>query len=286
MDDNFLHQLRREPPAGFAIRLKWQLDRPAPSRPSRARLLLVFAIFGTAFALVSPQARRAVGDLFHIVASSPQTVTPESGPSAVPRAASTPAPTGVDRPRGAPVSRSAAAQSVSTGQRSLPAEQPQSPQAVIPDAQAVGGASAGSSFVVAQNLTQTPQQRAEAAVSTRQGLFRVLSLVTGPLGSMLEGRTPVDMRSARISAYRLNKLSSMIPEVFRADTSAFEVKTLALNNIWSQGQDFGSKVEALTLAADELDMAIATGDEDATLKAIGRVQRACNGCHLVYRRQP
>ena len=64
MDDQFLHHLRRDPPAGFATRLKWQLDRPTRARPSRARLLLVFAIFGTAFALVAPPARRALVNLF------------------------------------------------------------------------------------------------------------------------------------------------------------------------------------------------------------------------------
>ncbi len=66
MDDQFLHRLRREPPASFAARLKWQLDRPARLPRSRARLLLLFAIFGTAiaFALVSAPARRVIGELF------------------------------------------------------------------------------------------------------------------------------------------------------------------------------------------------------------------------------
>jgi cytochrome c556 len=285
MDDQFLHQLRRDPPAGFAIRLKWQLDRPVPTRPSRARLLLVFAIFGTAFALVSPQARRTFGDLFHNVAGSPQIMTPASGGRPVPRAPSTPALSGIHGPSGAPLSRSAAARPVSSAQGPLPAEKPQSPQSVDPDAQPIDGAAMRSRLVVAPNSILTPQMRAaEAAVLTRRGLFRVLSLVTLPLGSMLEGRTPVDIRIARISAYRLNRLSSMIPEVFQNDTRAFDTDTRALNDIWSQGEDFRSKVEALTLAADELDMTTATGDEEATVKAIGRMEKACNACHLVYRR--
>ena len=189
MDDQFLHQLRREPPAGFAIRLKWQLDRPAPTRPSRARLLLVFAIFGTAFALVSPQARRAFGDLFRNVAGSPQTMTPESGGSAVPQAPSTPALSGIRRAtRCTGVALCRGSVGFHRARGSLPAETSPSPQSVIPDAQPVDEASTGSRFVVAPNSTSTPQMRAaEAAVLTRRGLFRVLSLVTLPLGSMLAG---------------------------------------------------------------------------------------------------
>ena len=169
----FLHQLRRDPPAGFAVRLKWQLDRPVPTRTSRARLLLVFAIFGTAFALVSPQARRAFGDLFHNVADGPQTMTPGSGGSAVPQAPSTPALSGIDGPRGAPLSRSAAAQPNSAGPGSLPAETPHSPQAVIPDAQPIDEAFTGSRFVVAPNPLSTPQMpAAEAAGADSPGTLQ------------------------------------------------------------------------------------------------------------------
>jgi cytochrome c556 len=284
MDDHFLHHLRRAPPAAFAVRLKWQLARPVPTRTSRARLLLlVFAIFGTAFALVSPQARRAFGDLFHNVTGTAHTVTAESGAGAVPRGPiSTPG--GIDGPRGAPLRRFAAAARVSSGQGSLPAERPQSPQSVIPAAQPIDEAFVGSRVVVASSSTSTPQLRGvEAAVLTRRGLFKVMSLVFAPLGSMRQGRTPVDMRIARINAYRLNRLSSMIPEVFQYDTSASDADTRALNIIWSQGEDFRSKAEALTLAADALDMAGATGDADTTLMAIGRIGKACEECHLVYR---
>src|ERR1700744_4887179 len=60
MDDQFLYRLRRDPPPGFAARLKRQLDRPAPLRPTRLQLLFALAIFGTAFALTSPTARHTV----------------------------------------------------------------------------------------------------------------------------------------------------------------------------------------------------------------------------------
>jgi cytochrome c556 len=133
---------------------------------------------------------------------------------------------------------------------------------------------------------QTPEQRAEAAVLTRQALFKLLSFATRPLNSMLQGRTPVDMQLARTSAYRLNELSSMIPEVFNTDTRAFDVKTLSLDLIWTQFGDFESKVAALTVATDELDAATAAQDKTATVEAIPRVEAACGTCHNSYRRNP
>jgi cytochrome c556 len=124
----------------------------------------------------------------------------------------------------------------------------------------------------------------ESAAQTRQALFRLLSLVSEPLRSMREGHSPVDLQVARISAYRLNGLSAMIPEVFEKDTRAFDVKTTALDAIWTQPGDFVSRVDALTLAASELDRAIAAKDQTAILEAIDRVETACTTCHNSYRK--
>src|SRR6202043_7344 len=118
----YLHQLRRDPPAGFAIRLKWQLDRPVPTRTSRARLLLVFAIFGTAFALVSPQARRAFGDLFHPLASIPPTPTGATGLATASPAASADIPGDANRPHSASLSRNGFAVPDSPGRQAQPSD--------------------------------------------------------------------------------------------------------------------------------------------------------------------
>jgi hypothetical protein len=118
MDDHFLHQLRRDPPAGFAARLKWQLDRPAPTRASRARLLLVFAIFGTAFAIVSPHARRLFGDLFDRTERIAQTPAGVSGIRQAPPAASTGMSGDTKRPPRNSLSRTGSAVPKSPGGRS------------------------------------------------------------------------------------------------------------------------------------------------------------------------
>jgi cytochrome c556 len=291
MDDQFLHRLRRDPPAGFATRLKWQLDRPLAARPSRLRLLLAFAIFGTAFALVSPSARRALGNLFDQAPGIPQTSLPRIDLPQPPR----PAAAGVYREaegaRSPPSPRHGAliphvAEPQADEAPSLPEEPVDAPPSA-PDAPPVAAPAMKATFVISpitNSGPQTPQQRAAAAVATRQGLFRVLGLVTSPLSRMRPQQMPIDMEVAALSATRLAELSPLIPELFQQDTRPFIVDTHALDIIWMQFEDFESRSGQLTLAADALDRAVASRDEGAVLKAIQRIQMACRGCHDVYRK--
>lgn len=288
MDDQFLHRLRRDPPEGFATRLKWQLDRPSasrPSRPSRARVLLGFAIFGTAFALVTPPARRVLGELFEPRADNPAMHAPILG-SAQPSSA---APAGVGRaadrlntaslpPAAAPVTRPAVtpmapAQSAAEPESAAPAAAPSADTPVR-----------SNSVIFSGSASQTPPQRAQAAISTRQGLFRLLGVVIQPLSLMRAGRIPLDMQSARSSTHRLQVLSAMIPDVFVSDTRALDVSSRAQDLIWTQPADFESKADALTAAADVLAETLTSGDEADTRKAITQVELACDACHDVYRR--
>jgi cytochrome c556 len=283
MDDQFLHRLRREPPIAFAVRLKWQLDRPSLKRPPRASLLLVFAIFGTAFALVSPQVRHTLGELLGRGSTDPGAASLESTLSQAAPAASTNMYTVARGSPTVPLSHGASGPLHRPSPQLLPSESSVSTQRpVTPDAASLEGPLQSSNVVSQIPNLQTPLQRAIATVETRRGLFRLLALVVRPLESMLAGRSRLDMRLAGTGAYRLNQLASMIPEVLRADTRTFDLNTHALDTIWTQPGDFGAKVDALTLAADELQRAATTGDEEATLKAIGRVQAACIACHDSY----
>jgi cytochrome c556 len=83
----------------------------------------------------------------------------------------------------------------------------------------------------------------------------------------------------------LATLSSLIPEVFRQDTRPFELITRALDSIWANPQDFGSKADDLTLAANALTQAAASDDDNAARRAIVRVEVACTACHDVYRKK-
>ena len=278
MDDQFLHRLRRDPPAGFATRLKWQLDRPVPARRFNSWLILGLVICGTAFALISAPGRHALGVWFATSSSRPQAVPPTASHAGAPPAAS--------------------AAVVSLGAVSPPrAGQPRNLSAVpsIPDTESASASvptdaddahpPATTRFApvaIVPGALQTAQMQAAQALTLRQGLFRTLGFVMVPLGLMQRG-APVDMGVVRSSATRLQTLSSLIPEVFRQDTRTFAVKTRAEDGIWTNFPDFQAKADDLALAADALAAAAATDDNVAARRAIGDIEGACSGCHDVYR---
>jgi cytochrome c556 len=283
MDDQFLHRLRREPPTNFAMRLKWQLDRPVPARRFRPRLLLLLALCGTAFALVSPPGRRALHEWFATTTSPPQAAPPQissAPPSAAASTAASRRPSAADAgpPRYVAVVPSFPAPQSAT----VPAAN--EPQAGTTDTPAPARSAFAPVPIVAGSLLQPPATQALSAVLLRQGLFKTLGFVLAPLASM-QRNTPLDMGVVRTSATRLATLSALIPEVFAQDTRPFELDTRALDSIWANGRDFESKADDLTLAADALAEAAASDDDDAARRAIGRIGVACTACHDVYRRK-
>ncbi len=64
----------------------------------------------------------------------------------------------------------------------------------------------------------TPEQVAEQAVLTRQGLLKVMGQYMAPLGGMLKNKVPFDAAVAAKSATHIGELGGMIPDVFAFDT--------------------------------------------------------------------
>jgi cytochrome c556 len=161
----------------------------------------------------------------------------------------------------------------------------------------IGVAAAGSlilaSVAMAQGApaggapAQTPEQKAEATVLTRQGLFKVQSFAFGPVGAMLRPGGTFDAAVATKAAQRVQVTASMIPEVFATDTHTFgTIKTRAREGIWSNKSDFDSKANDLVKAAADLEAAAKAGDKDKTLAAARAVGKGCSGCHDQFRDNP
>src|SRR5262245_51114858 len=104
------------------------------------------------------------------------------------------------------------------------------------------------SQTVAQNPPPTPEQQAQAAAETRQGLFKLISFNMAPLAGMLRNQ-PFDAAVAQKSAMRIEQLAPMIPDVFEADTTKFTVKTRARAAVWNSKADFLGKADELAKAA-------------------------------------
>jgi cytochrome c556 len=141
------------------------------------------------------------------------------------------------------------------------------------------------SIVLAQDATpQTPEQQAEAAVLTRQGLLKVMGMYMAPLGGMLKNKMPFDAATAAKSGQHIAELGSMIPDVFSVDTrNKTSAKTKAQDGVWTNQADFKAKADDLVKAANALVEAAKGGEKGATLKAAGAVGKACGACHDNYR---
>ena len=94
----------------------------------------------------------------------------------------------------------------------------------------IGLAAVGSMIVasaaMAQGTPQTPEQKAQTAVLTRQGVFLIQGFVFAPVGAMLRG-APFDAAVAQKAAERLEVTGGIIPEVFNTDTHTFKLVTKA-----------------------------------------------------------
>jgi cytochrome c556 len=131
----------------------------------------------------------------------------------------------------------------------------------------------------------TPEQQAEQAVLTRQGLLKVMGMYMAPLGGMLKNKVPFDAAVAGKSATHIAQIASMIPDVFAFDTrnKASNVKTKAQDGIWTSQADFSAKADDLAKAATALQDAAKSGDKGTTLKAAAAVGKACGACHDNFR---
>ena len=152
----------------------------------------------------------------------------------------------------------------------------------------IGLAAVGSLIVASAAMAQgaappTPEQKAQAAVLTRQGLFKIQAFVFGPVGGMLRG-APFDAAVVQKAAERLEVTGGLIPDVFALDTHTYTgTPTKAREGIWTNKSDFDGKANDLVKAAADLEAAAKTGDKGATLKAAGAVGKSCGACHDQFR---
>ncbi|HEY6456581.1 MAG TPA: cytochrome c [Steroidobacteraceae bacterium] len=130
---------------------------------------------------------------------------------------------------------------------------------------------------------QTPEQKAQVSVLTRQGLFKVQGFVFGPAGAMIRPGGKFDAAMAQKAGERLQITGGLIPELFANDTHTFSIPTKAREGIWTNKSDFDAKANDLVKAASELEMTAKGGDEAATKKAIIGVGKACGACHDQFR---
>ncbi|MGH8217797.1 MAG: cytochrome c [Steroidobacteraceae bacterium] len=294
MHDDFLHRLRKDPSPEFAFELRARLRRQSRAvrtrrAPSLLRTLIVALLLGgAAFAatyvairgmptplMSSPrhllrritEGRRIAASSAEPAGGAAQTAQPRASRSATSpeRAAS-----GREAAQTALSASRATAEAISVGVASAAPARVSSP---APGALATA-ASPGRPV--------SPQKQAQRAVKVRQALFDVQNFAFNPLRAMLKGG-PFNTWAAITAGQRIEITSSMIPDVFKVDTSGLGLKTKARAGIWNNIADFDRKAANLHDAAVDLAAVAKTGDMPATLAAAGAVGKACGACHDEYK---
>jgi len=128
------------------------------------------------------------------------------------------------------------------------------------------------------------QERAQVAVDTRQGLLKVIGYYIGPMVGMARGQIDYDADLVAANAEKMGKLTAMIPDLFKMDTSGSGVASDSLNGIWDNSEDFNNKAAAASQRAFELADAAKEG-KTAFMQAFGATGGACKSCHDDYRKK-
>ncbi len=128
------------------------------------------------------------------------------------------------------------------------------------------------------------EERAQETANTRQGLLKVVVSYFGPIVGMAREQIPYDAALVKTNAEKIATLLPLIPDMFRINTSEFDLDTEALDKIWDNTEDFAEK--AATAAEQAAALAAATADgQGAAMEAFGALGGACKACHDNYRQQ-
>ena len=130
----------------------------------------------------------------------------------------------------------------------------------------------------------TPEERAQAAIDTRQGVFKLIYHYFGPLVGMARGQVPFDAEVVESNATKISQLATMIDDVFKADTRKFDIESGSLDGIWAKDSEFAAKAQNLAAKAAAL-AASGAGGKEAFTGAFRATGGACKGCHDDYRQQ-
>ena len=128
----------------------------------------------------------------------------------------------------------------------------------------------------------SPEEQAQAAVESRQAVFKLLAFSMGPLQGMARGGD-FDQAVAVQALERIQTLAPMIPELFANDTTAYDFETRALNGIWSDMGGFSSAANDLAMGASAAMDIITSQGADGVRQAIQQVGPTCGACHDAFR---
>ena len=123
-----------------------------------------------------------------------------------------------------------------------------------------------------------PTQADDAAIEYRQHVLSSMGGHMQGLVKLLRQQVPHQSHMP-VHVNGIATISQVVGDIFEAQAPGGD----ALDGIWENPDDFGSKVSALQEAAANLKAAMDSGDMGAFGGAVQGVGQACKGCHDNYR---
>jgi len=114
-------------------------------------------------------------------------------------------------------------------------------------------------------------------VAARMAVMTQIKEAMAPLGGMAKGAVEFDAAVAQAAVASLLDASELTAAVFEPNVS--DPKSEALPAIWENWDDFVSKSEDLTFAAEGWDVS----SLDSLRAGMGNIGAACSACHKAYR---
>lgn len=120
------------------------------------------------------------------------------------------------------------------------------------------------------------------AIEYRQAVMNVYLWNVKPMGAMVKGKQEYDQEAFKGYARDLAAAAKL--ELLRAfPEDSDQGETDALPDIWLDFEGFENKLKALQEAAQSLQEAANSGDEEQTKAAFADVGKTCKGCHESFR---
>ncbi len=122
------------------------------------------------------------------------------------------------------------------------------------------------------------------AVEMRHGLMLQMATDLGVMGDMAKGKTEYDAEAASKAAANVAAIASVLSMAqFPAGSENGKAEdSFALPQIWSNSDDFLTKIADLNAAAGAMKTA-AVENVDALKAGMGGLAGACSACHKEYR---
>ncbi len=126
-------------------------------------------------------------------------------------------------------------------------------------------------------------KKAADIVHYRQNIMSVIGWNFQPMGAMVKGKSAWDAKAFAMRAERLRFLSEQALEGFVNASDNGGVETDAKAEIWTEFDDFKSKLNDFIAEAKTLSETANAGDEAAMKEQFRKTAESCKACHDKYR---